>query len=234
MTDSYGDIDALQDFSGTSAELTSRILAMVRVTGASVSTMGFLPLETVAASDREAARLDEAQFDLGEGPCWDAVSSGEPVLEPDLRNGPRHNWPALVESLRDERIGAVFAFPMSVGSVRMGAIDLYHAEPQELAETDVRRAAAVAEALSRYVLRRALARAGEVEPAQGTSAFSRRIVHQATGYVIAQLGVSAEEAELLLQGHAFAAGLSMREVAQAILDGGQPFTRVDDTIEDER
>ena len=47
------------------------------VTGSAVSTVGgFLGSETVAASDEYAARLDELQFDLGEGPCWDAVRSG--------------------------------------------------------------------------------------------------------------------------------------------------------------
>lgn len=235
MTDRHDSVMALlRDFSGDDADLADLILEVVQVTGASVSTMGFLAAETVAASDPRAARLDEAQFDLGEGPCWDAVATGRPVLEPDLQHSRERLWPALVESLRTERIGGVYAFPMSVGSLRMGAIDLYHADPQELDEQDVSRASAVAAALGRYVLRRALLRAGEVEPEEDRSAFSRRLVHQATGYVVAQLGVSAEEAVLLIQGQAFSAGRPMRDVAQGILDGRHQFTRTGNTIEDAR
>lgn len=33
-----------------------------------------------------AARIDEVQFDLGEGPCWNAVATGRPVLLPYLRS----------------------------------------------------------------------------------------------------------------------------------------------------
>ena len=56
------------------------------VSGAAVSTVGeVLGSETLAASDERAARLDELQFDLGEGPCWDAMRSGTAVLQPDIR-----------------------------------------------------------------------------------------------------------------------------------------------------
>lgn len=56
-----------------------------------------------------------------------------------------------------------------------------------------------------------------------TDRFSRRHVHQATGMVLAQVGVSPEDAELLLQGHAFATGTSMREVADDVLAGRLSF-----------
>jgi hypothetical protein len=46
--------------------------------------------------------------------------------------------------------------------------------------------------------------------------------------------VSAEEAELLIQGQAFSAGRPMRAVAQAILDGREPFIRAGNTIEDQQ
>jgi hypothetical protein len=234
MVDAFDDaISELRSYSGPDAELTAPILEIVRVTGASVSTMGFLPAETIAASDRRAARLDEAQFDLGEGPCWDAVASGLPTYEPDLRRTPPR-WPALVDALSSEAIGAVYAFPMSVGALRMGALDLYHSDPHELEVIDRRRAGTIAEALGRHVLRRALSQMGDEEPPVETSPFSRRLVHQATGYVVGQLGVSVDEAALLIQGQAFATGRSMREVAVSILGGSQRFVARGDMIEDDR
>lgn len=235
MADEYDDaIGDLRRRSGGMAQLVGPILEIVGVTGASVCTMGFLAPETLAASDRTAARLDEAQFDLGEGPCWDAVASGAPVLERDLRHAEAWQWPALAEALRNEPIRAVYAFPVSIGMLRIGAIDFYHAEPQDLGRAEVRRAAAVAEALGPHVLRNALERLREEEPPGDPGPFSRRLVHQATGYVVGQLGVSAEDAELLIQGRAFASGRSMHDVAVSILSGEQRFSAAGNVIKDEQ
>jgi len=44
-----------------------------------------------------------------------------------------------------------------------------------------------------------------------------RTIHQATGMVVAQLGVSAREAYVRLQGHAFANGTLLGEVAEEVV-----------------
>ena len=86
--------------------------------------------ETLAASDAQAARLDELQFDLGEGPCWDALRSGEPRAR--ARRSGRRN---VRDGRRSPRrsatsgISSIFAFPLAVGPLRIGAIDLYSASP---------------------------------------------------------------------------------------------------------
>ncbi len=63
----------------------------------------------------------------------------------------------------------------------------------------------MAQVVSRHVLRRALASIGE-DPEGGIGAYSRRLIHQASGVVLAQIDVSADDARLVIQGHAFAAG----------------------------
>ncbi len=224
----------LRDFTGADAGLTAPVLDVVAVTGAAICTMGFLGTETVAASDPLAARLDELQFDLGEGPCWDALTSGRPVLEPDLRAVRAGQWPALLAALADQRIGAVFAFPLTVGPLRMGAMDLYDASARHLDEREQEQAAALAAAVGRHVLRRALRAIDEEEPSVDRNPFSRRRFHQATGYVVAQLGVPAADAELLIQGRAFAEGRTVSAVSEAILAGDVGFAVDVDRIEDDR
>ena len=76
------------------------VLGLVALTIAAAE-ISRLVSETLSASDKQAARLDELQFDLGEGPCWDALRLVEPVLEPDLRN-PVRSWPAFTDAIRDE------------------------------------------------------------------------------------------------------------------------------------
>lgn len=217
------------------AHLTRPVLDVVPVTGASISTIGeFLGPETISSSDSVAARLDELQFDLGEGPCWDALSSAGPVLVPDIRDIEAGLWPAFARAISSEGVGAIFAFPLAIGPLRIGAMDLYSAEPGELSSEYTEQSMLLADIVSRRVLRRALRLAGAPEYAEDNSRHSRRSIHQAVGFVIAQLGISPEDAQLLIQGHAFGEGRSMREVAEDILERRLTFTASASTIGDVR
>jgi len=209
------------------------VLSVVPVTGAAISTLGaVLGSETLSASDDLAARIDELQLDLGVGPCWDALATGAPVIESDLRS-PRETWPGFSEAIAHEAVAALFAIPLIVGPLRIGAMDLYHDEPRELAADELRRAIEYAGVLSRQVLRRAIAVSsdGAVEV---VGRHSRRTVHQATGFVIAQVGVSAEDAELLIHASAFAEARPVQEIAEQIVERRRAFSRSGRLIEELR
>jgi hypothetical protein len=232
MSDSFAAaLDALERSAESPAGFCRPFLDVLPVSGASVSTVGdLLGSETLSASDELAARLDELQFDLGEGPCWDAMSSGRPVLEPDVRGRQRSAWPAFSAAILDADISSIFAFPLAVGPLRMGAVDLYSVVPVELDRRQAEQADAMAAVVGRHVLRQALDAVGRDGDDIG-NAYSRRLIHQATGIVLAQLDLSADDARLVIHGHAFAASRSMKEVAQDILDGRLNFSRADDGIE---
>jgi hypothetical protein len=236
MADAFTDaLQELREFSGEDASrLAEPIARSFPVSGASISTLGeILSSETVSASDPLAARLDELQLDLGEGPCWDALRTISPVLEPDIRNRPRRSWPVFLPAIAQEEIGAVFAFPLAVGHLRLGAVDLYSVDPTTLTPLEARQASALAAVVSRLILRRALEAAADDDPAVAPiDRYSRRAIHQATGMVIAQLGVSVDDAEMLLRGHAYAESRSMADVAQDILNGRLRFTVETSGIED--
>jgi ANTAR domain/GAF domain len=217
---------------GDDLEMARRLIEAIPVTGASVSTLGpMLGTETLSSTDQQVARLDELQFDLGEGPCWEALATGGPVFEPALQLRPAHLWPAFLAAVRRESVGAMYAFPLGLGPLHFGAIDLYDVRPRELSDRHAEQAAALAEIISRRVLRSALERAADAGQ-DDRNPFSRRAVQQATGYVIAQLGVTAQDAELLLQGRAFVEGRSVREVAEDVLTRRSGFRLEVDTIED--
>ncbi|WP_291054259.1 GAF and ANTAR domain-containing protein [Herbiconiux sp.] len=235
MTDAFARaLAVLRDFSGDGSGLADPLVAALPIDGAAVATLGpLLASETIAASDPTVARLDELQFDLREGPCWDALRTARPVLEPDLRHNPRHSWPAFSEAALREDVGAIFAFPMIVGRLKIGAVDLYSARAREFTRDQSEQAGALVAVVGRQVLRRSLdALVADAGEAPRTDRFSRRIVHQATGMVIAQLGVSPGEAELVLRGHAFAESRSMREVAEDVLAGRLGFRFDNAGIED--
>jgi AmiR/NasT family two-component response regulator len=94
----------------------------------------------------------------------------------------------------------------------------------------VRQADAMAGVVGRHVLRQALNDLGR-DTADTGNAYSRRIVHQATGMVLAQLHLSPDDARLVIQGHAFATDRSMMDVAQDVIDGRIRFSNQDAGIE---
>ena len=127
---------------GVSAEA---VLEISSVAGASISTLGgLLGSETLSASDEIIARIDEIQFDLGEGPCWDAMTTGRPVLEPDLRRRSGATWPAFMRAVTHDKVAALFAIPLNVGPLRLGAIDMYDVRPRSLDKGELTRAVALA------------------------------------------------------------------------------------------
>lgn len=225
-------VAALSRPTGGSESLTEPILGVIPVTGVSISTLGeVLGLESVEASDAIIRRIDDLQFDLGEGPCWDAFDLGEPVIEPDFRNRPRRTWPLFTEGVRPHDVGALFAVPVSLGTVRLGAIDLYHSDPIELDQEAIEQLMVFGGIIGRRVLERALRSSADIgDPGEGRH--SRHRIHQAAGFEIAQLGVSADDALLLLQARAYSSGSSMAEVAEQVLEKRLVFSVTGAVIEE--
>lgn len=62
--------------------------------------------------------------------------------------------------------------------------------------------------------------------------FSRTKVHQATGMVQAQFGISADDTRMVIQGHAFANSRSMMDVARDVLDRRIDFSTPDADTDD--
>ena len=224
-------LDAVDRSAANPSTFYRPFLEMFPVSGAAVSTVGdLLGSETISASDAIATRVDELQFDLGEGPCWDAMKLGRPVLEPDLRTHPATVWPAFSAAIHKEDVGSLFAFPLVVGALRVGAVDLYAVHPVSLTSVQTQQAGTMAAAVGKHVLRRALNTIGGDYEDTG-NAFSRRLIHQATGMVLAQLRVPGDDALLIIQGQAFATGRTMMEMAEEIVERRLSFSYGDNGIE---
>jgi hypothetical protein len=217
-----------------SATWTSPFMTLLGADGASVATFGdVLGSETLWSSGPVAARLDEAQFDLGEGPCWDALRTRVPILVQTLEDPSLAPWPAFVSAAERDRVQGLFVFPLVVGPLPLGAISLFTHWPRTMSSDEVSRMVSVADRQARSVLRLAVSHAADETAGDDVRPHSRRTIHQATGFVISQLGVSAADAYLVLQGRAFADERSMNDLAEDIINGRVEFTRDQNGIEDE-
>lgn len=194
------------------------------VTGVAISTLsGSFASETVCASDEVAFRIDELQFDLGEGPCWEAFASRAPVLVPDVRGDAHPQWPVFGDAVRKTAAGALFVFPLYVGGTGIGSLGLYRRTAGPLTDEAVHDAEALAATVAKHLLRRILAAARDgAAPGSGNdpwqdSPHDRREIHQATGIVMNQLDLPVGAAFARLRGHAFANGDTMAEVAHEVV-----------------
>ncbi|GAA1955887.1 GAF domain-containing protein [Nocardioides panacihumi] len=175
----------------------------------------------VGASDALTARLEELQFELGEGPGLDASRDNAPILRSDLGARGSATWPVFGPVAVAAGVSAVFALPLQVGAVRLGSLCLYRSAPGSLGVEGTATALAYADAATEVLLRL------HAEVAPGSSLHSdlgdmlrlRAEVHQATGFVSVQASVGITEALLLLRAHAFAADRPLLDVARDVLSG---------------
>jgi len=186
------------------------------VDGAGISLIGEQGVQLmVTATDEPARMLEELQFTLGEGPCIDAFSAGRPTGEPDLTTkAGASRWPGFGPAAIDGQIAAVFAFPLQLGGIRLGVLELYRTVPGVLDETQTAEALAFSDAATVLLLHLQQQAPPDQLPGQIDAALaSRAEVHQATGMVSVQAGLALTDALAVLRAHAFASGRPLNDVA---------------------
>jgi hypothetical protein len=172
--------------------------------------------ERVGSSDEEAARVEEIQVTLGEGPVLEAFTGGAPVLVSDLASRDAR-WPTFAAEIASAETRALFVFPLQIGAVRLGALSLHRREPTPLGPDALSDALRVADVVALlFVGRGGDLTEGFAQRWLDGSSWTRE-VHQATGILISQLGVEAEEAFSRLRAFAFAHDQPLSDVASAVV-----------------
>jgi len=177
------------------------------------------PEGLVAATDGPAIAMEDLQFSLGEGPCVDASSSGRPVLQPDLRSTGPPRWPGFGPAALDAGIAAIFAFPLQVGKIRLGVLDLYRDTPGILTPDQLTESLAYADAAAMVLLHLQARQppGGELDPDLIGACLNLAEVHQATGMIAVQATVGLTEALLLLRAHAYGSERKILDVSYDVL-----------------
>jgi hypothetical protein len=189
------------------------------MSGAGIMLMsGEAPTGSMCTTNEVSARIEELQYTLGEGPCVDAYHLDRPVLEPDLADPSTPRWFAFTPPAVEAGARAIFGFPLQVGAVRLGALNLYRDQPGPLSDDQYADALVLAGVAARAVLvMQAQARPGELAAELEAGADFRLAVHQAAGMVSVQLGVAVGEALVRLRAYAFGNGRPLAEVAEEVV-----------------
>jgi hypothetical protein len=172
----------------------------------------------VCASNPLAAHLEDLQHTLGEGPGVDAEKSGRPVAEPHLARPRAVRWIAFGPAALAAGAGALFSFPLRLGAVRLGALTLYEPSAGGLSNGQHADALVMAGVMFNAILAMQTgAPPGTLSPGLERLADYGAEVHQASGMVSVQLGVSVGEALARLRAHAYAEERPLGQVAGDIV-----------------
>jgi len=187
--------------------------------GAGVMLMsGEIPRGSLCTSNTVSHLIEELQYTLGEGPCVDAYQQDKVVTEPDLADPVTRRWPAFTPPTLRAGVRAIFGFPLRVGSVRLGALNLYRDRSGPLSGDQHADALVVADVAARWVLEaQAGAPLDTVADELEAGADFHFVVHNAAGIVSVQRQVSVTEALIRLRAYAFTSDRLLTDVAEDVV-----------------
>jgi GAF domain-containing protein len=223
-------IEEAHGVSVTIDHVGSAAITAAGVDGAAISVvLPASPRENVYASDRAAADMEDLTTTLGEGPGVDALTNG-PALAADLdARECQARWPVFAPAAVAAGVRAVFALPLQVGGIHLGVMDLYRSLPGRLDHEQLADALLLADTACALLLDSTTGASGHLPEEVG---LHYPEVHQATGMIIAQVGVTAAVALIRLRAYAYAHDRQLRDVAASIVNRElrfQPDTQDSDT-----
>lgn len=199
-------------------EICRTAAAILGVSGVSLMLTDGGPPSPLAWSDPLSGRLEDLQQTLGEGPCVDAYAQGRPVSEPALAHPRRARWAAFTAAAVEAGAAAVFAFPLRMGGVRLGALTAHRTVAGALSDEQHADALSVASVATATILTGqseappgALSR--DLDPLVGYNA----ALHQAAGMVSVQLGIGVGEALVCLRALAYSSARPLADVAADVV-----------------
>lgn len=206
------DINAADDTPHTlerMVELTPEFFTSCDFVGISLVEKG--TIRTPAASHERLRELDEWQYELGEGPCREAIRDHRTVVVDDLATDPR--WPrwgtAMVEELGVRSSVSFRLFTRADHT--WGALNVYALEPAAFSADDVEHGQVIA-AMSAVVLARSIN-----DENLAVALESRTTIGQATGIVMERYGLEEERAFEVLRRISSQENIKLRDLAQQVV-----------------
>ncbi|MEV6118419.1 GAF and ANTAR domain-containing protein [Streptomyces sp. NPDC052109] len=178
---------------------------------------------TVVSTGEVADKLDEKQYGQDDGPCLQALRTGEVVHVPDTLRESR--WGSYPSFAADLGIRSSLSLPIPVGSHTAGALNFYAADPDAFTLKDRQTlASSAAQAGGAIALAQRLADSEDFTRDLQTALASRRVIDQAIGSVMQQCKCTEEEAFDLLRRLSQQTNLKLRDVCTRLLTdlAGQP------------
>jgi transcriptional regulator with GAF, ATPase, and Fis domain len=181
---------------------------------------GHRPPFTVAATDELTQRLDEQQYDDGQGPCLEALETGVPVLVTDMATETR--WAPYPTQAVALGARSSMSYPLVSGEQVIGALNMYAFEPLAPDVGVQARAGQLADrAAGALAVGLRIAEEHSENANLRIALTSRSVIDQAIGILVAQQQCSVEDAFALLRHASQGRNVKLRDVAAQIVASAQ-------------
>jgi GAF domain-containing protein len=210
------DSDGQQDAFEVLDRMLHALVAMVSAAGAGLMLLdGRGRPGLVACTDESARHLELYQLQRCDGPCLEAIESGEPVVLHELASEAR--WPEFARGAASRGFGAVLAVPMRAEAAVVGSVNVFFQAPQVAAEA-TRGAQTLVDAAALAIATRQRLQAAATLADQLTHALQSRVaIEQAKGVLAEHYGLGVEEAFGMLRGYARARRTALVAAAEALV-----------------
>lgn len=181
--------------------------------------------ETVASSSEPARKLDELQYNFGDGPCITAARTHQMTYVPDT--GQDDRWPGYLAAISKRGIHSVLGIPIPLNGEATCALNFYATTPNAF----TKEARSTAETFAREAsasLRLAVHIAHLTDRGENlkSAMSSRTTIDLAAGIIMGQNRCSHDAAMVILRAASSGRNLKLHDVAAQVLTsiGQQPPT----------
>ena len=181
---------------------------------AGISLVHGRKISTPAASDGVALRLDALQFDVGQGPCLDAIAEEQTFISDDLATESR--WPLFSSRAHAETgVTSMLGLRLFARNRTLGALNLLSSRKAAFGD-DALSIGAVFASLAAVALN-----AAQTEEGLQLALKSREVIGQAMGILMERHRITDDEAFQRLAMASQSLNVRLRDVAEQIVLTGE-------------
>ncbi len=211
LVDDYDVVEVLDGLMGTCLELLDVDEAGMLLNDAQGN------LQRVASSSEEARLLELLQVQTREGPCFEAVQTGQLIIVEDI-GLTRDRWPGFAERAIAYGLNSVYAFPMRLREATIGGLNLFGLAPSTLDEESRVIAKALADIATIGILQqRSIHRTSLLAENLQRALNTRIVVEQAKGILSERGGMPMGETFELLRSYARSHNLKLSVLAHSVV-----------------
>jgi transcriptional regulator with GAF, ATPase, and Fis domain len=221
LDDNFEVLDLLQNLVDRSIQILDASAACLTLADARGE------LRVVASTHHAAQVLELIALANAEGPCLDAFTTGEPVVNVAPADAAAR-WPRFVRAARELDLPTAHAVPLRIRNQVLGALSLLFSGAVELSADDEVITVALVKVASIGLLQERTPRQRELLAERLQGALDERVVlEQAKGIVAELAGVDMESAFRLIRRHSLRHREPLSITASHVLDGDLTLADLD-------
>jgi GAF domain-containing protein len=201
-------------------DLAAACVDLLEVTAAGLMLVDPAGQLRVMASSSERSRLLELlEIQNDAGPCLDCYRHGRAILVGDLADE-QEQWPRFAGEAMRVGFASVYALPMRLRNETIGALNLFHQQPNGVPEAGLRLGQALADVATIGILQqRAVQQSADLADQLQTALNSRLIIEQAKGVLAERENTDMAAAFETLRRYARGKRNKLSDVAAAVVAG---------------